>query len=128
MQNEYKGYEILKLIAEGKIETNTKFKVRIDDYKREILIFDGNDLDYENDNVVDNFFTDYCLTDILNFAFKIVEEINIQDIEEYEDYCINNSTADENVKDLARKYNQLLRAIKKLDKKISNKEVQIEKS
>lgn len=120
MQMEYKGYEILKLIAEGKIESNTKFKVRIDDYRREILIFDGNDLNYENDNIVDNFFTDYCLTDILNFAFKIVEEeINIQNIEEYEDYCINNSTADEDVKDLARKYNQLLKAIKQLDKKIN---------
>lgn len=46
------------------------------------------------------------------------KEIDIQAIEEYEECIINQASSSEDIKDLARKYNILTKAIKQLDKKI----------
>lgn len=62
--------------------------------------------------------------DNLNRFFKIVEEqeeIDIQNIEDIKDVFIENSSCGEDVKYLARKYNEILKWAKQLDKKIKEK-------
>lgn len=49
------------------------------------------------------------------------EEIDIQSIEEIKDIFIENSTCGEDVKYLARKYNEILKWAKQLDKKTKEK-------
>ena len=46
------------------------------------------------------------------------EEIDIDSIEEYKEHVIEQATSSEEIKDLARKYNKLVKAIKQLNKKI----------
>ena len=56
----------------------------------------------------------------LNDTVEIIEEqeeIDIQSIEEIKYIFIKNSTSGEDVKYLARKYNEILKAVKQLDKK-----------
>lgn len=128
MQKEYKGYELLNLIGKNKIKKGTKFKAKIKDAE-EIVIFDGKDLNYEDVKSTPTFFFDYYLSSILNGTFTIIEkEIDIQNIEEYKEEYIEIGTSDNNIKSLAKKCNELIKAVKQLDKKINNKEVQIEKS
>lgn len=68
-----------------------------------------------------------CLTGIVNRltdTVEIIEEeqgIDIQEIEEIKDVFIEISTCGEDVKYLARKYNEVVKAIKQLDKRINNK-------
>lgn len=128
MRKTYKGYELLNLIGENKIKKGTKFKAKIKDAE-EIVIFDGKDLNYEDVKSTPTFFFDYYLLSILNGTFIIIEkEIDIQNIEEYKEEYIEIGTSDSNIKSLAKKCNELIKAVKQLDKKISNKEVKIEKS
>lgn len=128
MRKTYKGYELLNLIGENKIKKGTKFKAKIKDAE-EIVIFDGKDLNYEDVKSTPTFFFDYYLLSILNGTFTIIEkEIDIQNIEEYKEEYIEIGTSDSNIKSLAKKCNELIKAVKQLDKKISNKEVKIEKS
>ena len=57
----------------------------------------------------------------LNDEVEIIEEqeeIDIQEIEDIKDVFIENSTCGEDVKYLARKYNEILKWAKQLDKKI----------
>ena len=49
------------------------------------------------------------------------EEIDIQSIEEIKDVFIENSSCGEDVKYLARKYNEILKWAKQLDKEIKEK-------
>lgn len=49
------------------------------------------------------------------------EEIDIDSIEEYEEYFIVQANSSEDVKDLARKYNILLKAVKQINKKLEEK-------
>lgn len=128
MQKEYKGYELLNLIGKNKIKKGTKFKAKIKDAEQ-IVIFDGKDLNYEDVKSTPTFFFDYYLSSILNGTFTIIEkEIDIQNIEEYKEEYIEIGTSDSNIKSLAKKCNELIKAVKQLDKKINKKEVQIEKS
>ena len=50
------------------------------------------------------------------------EEIDIQSIEDIKDIYIENASCGEDVKYLARKYNEILKWAKQLDKKIKEKE------
>ena len=61
----------------------------------------------------------------LNDEVEIIEEqeeIDIQNIEDIKDVFIENSTCGEDVKYLARKYNEILKWAKQLEKKIKEKE------
>lgn len=58
---------------------------------------------------------------VMNYTAEIIEEqeeIDIQNIEDIKDVFIENSTCGEDVKYLARKYNEILKWAKQLDKKI----------
>ena len=60
-----------------------------------------------------------------NSQVEIIEEqekIDIQNIEDIKDVFIENSTCGEDVKYLARKYNEILKWAKQLDKKIKEEE------
>lgn len=63
--------------------------------------------------------------DNMDRFFRIVEEqqdIDIQKLEDIKDVFIKNATCGEDVKYLARKYNELVQAVKQLDRKIKDKE------
>lgn len=64
------------------------------------------------------------IKELLNSEVIIEEqqEIDIQSIEEIKDIFIENSTCGEDVKYLAKKYNEILIAVKQLDKKIKEEE------
>lgn len=64
------------------------------------------------------------IKELLNSEVVVIEEqeeIDIQSIEEIKDIFIENSTCGEDVKYLARKYNEILKCAKQLDKKIKEK-------
>ena len=62
----------------------------------------------------------YCLNDTVEIIEE-QEEIDIQNIEKIEDIFIENSSCGEDVKYLARKYNEILKWAKQVDKKIKEK-------
>ena len=83
------------------------------------------DWDYKNDKN-DNYgvLTGWCLNLILDDTVEIIEEeqkIDMQGIEEIEEVFIENSTCGEDVKFLARKFNEIAKAVKQLDNQINNK-------
>jgi hypothetical protein len=67
--------------------------------------------------VSNNYFDD---TIFLNDTVEIIEEqeeIDIQSIEDIKDIYIENASCGEDVKYLAKKYNEILKAVKQLDNK-----------
>lgn len=120
MSKEYKGWELMKDLAEGNIKKGTQF---IDDYGNKFIW-------EEEDGYFDLFELDSGKKEIPDYSpfadkdniFTIIEEepeIDIQKIEEIKDVFIENSTCGEDVKYLARKYNQLVQAVKQLDRQIN---------
>ena len=111
-----KGYELMQEIANGKIKEGTKFKDLTDNNYAD----DRNIYRYENNNFIGRYGGTNILK-LLNHDFEILEdeeEIDIQGIEEIAE-TINASS---NIKEArAVRINQLIRAVKQLDKKI-NKE------
>ena len=60
----------------------------------------------------------------MNKKFRIVEEqeeIDIQQIKEFQENVIENVTDDSNIKCLAKKCNELIQAVKQLDNKLKEK-------
>ncbi len=117
MQKVYKGYELMKKIAKEEIKENTK--LRIENYDRTInVIFNGCDLITDDNENLTDIWSLYAIM-ISNFTvIKNEEEIDIQEIEEYNDYFIDNSRSSNDIKDLAKKYNLLVKSVKQLDKKM----------
>lgn len=77
MQKVYKGYELMKAIADDKIKDGTKFKCINEDQILQI-IFDGTDLMLDGSK--DNLFDRWILIAILDSDFEVIEneeEINI---------------------------------------------------
>ena len=108
----YKGYELLKAIADGEIKEGTKFIIK-DFSNNKIIYFNGNDLWCEN-NGAPVFDTMY-LINFLNYTFELIEdEIDIDSIEDYKqehtERCIDVDTRN--------KINELVRAVKQLNKKV----------
>lgn len=117
-----KGYELIKEITEGKIKDNTQIEVH------DLSVLDKwiTNIEYKNRRLnweEETFDTSYLLNP--NCYFRVIEEqedIDIQSIEEIKDIFIENSSCGEDVKYLARKYNEILKAVKQLEKKIKEKE------
>ena len=121
MTNTIKVIDLLNKIANGEIPSEIKYKNRI--YK-----YDSNEKDYMHEDVFNCY--DYLIgnnfkdLDNLNDTVEIIEEqqdIDIQSIEEIKDIFIENSSCGEDVKYLARKYNEILKWAKQLDKKIKRR-------
>lgn len=108
MQKEYKGYELLKAIAENKIDVGTKFKMEDD-----IVYFTGSNIVYNTDECI---FID--LKDLAEKTFILLgEKIDIQGMSEYEfPAYIGELTPIENK--LLELINVHTKAIKQLNRKI----------
>ena len=112
MSKAYKGHELLKEIANGNIKEGTQFK-----NLNENPMYDNRNIYvYKNNNLIGRF-GGMNIIAILNDDFEIIEEeqeIDIQGIEELSDY--NNGIGQNR-----DKINELIKAIKQLDKQINNK-------
>lgn len=90
----YKGYELMKMLSEGKIDINQKVSTL--------------SLDYEKCTI--GFVIKDRAERIMNLSFELIEdEINIQEIEELE----IGETTEERLK-----INKLIQIVKQLDKKL----------
>jgi acetylglutamate synthase len=107
------GVELLRMIRDDEIKFNTKIK-RTSRYLKETYVYTGCNLrEIKSDNEIGS---EKLLDD--KATYEIIEEINIQAIKEFEESNIEGATCSEDIKDLARKYNILTKAIKQLDKKM----------
>ena len=103
MSKTYKGYELAEAVDNGVFSLEQRV----------------NGAGYFNCTI--GFILKEVGTNFLFKNFKIIEEqedIDIQSIEEIKDIFIENSSCGEDVKYLARKYNEILKWAKQLDKKI----------
>lgn len=127
MSKTIKVIDLLNKIANGEIKNSTKFKIIPEDghafickygsgYPGYIWVIDnGNEISF-------NYKIDHMR--ILGYEVEIIEEqqeIDIQNIEDIKDVFIENSSCGEDVKYLARKYNEILKWAKQVDKKIKEK-------
>ena len=112
MSKIYKGWELMKAIADGKIKEGSKIKTNED-----IFIFcEGNFMS----NSLFHFLTGiYNDIDFATAKFELIEdEINIDSIEEYKqehtERCIDI--------DIRNKMNEILQAVKQIDKRVKKLE------
>lgn len=115
MSKIYKGYELIKAIANGEIKEGTRF---ID--KTDTKYYEGTTVHtfkYQNNNFIQEKIGGINIVSILNHDFELIEEeqdIDIQRIEEFSsEYTMNNVEIQ-----LQDKINQILLALKQLDRKI----------
>ena len=115
------GVELLRLIRDGKIKNKQTFENINEDL---LLTYENGVLYYYNERVESDceLFKDYSLNSVLKCNFEILseedEEIDIQSIEEFEFGEIE----DKNNYETRYKINELIKAVKKLDKKIKEEE------
>lgn len=114
----YKGYELLKAIADGEIKEGTKFKCLNE--KPMQYYPDSNIYRYEHGNFLGRF-GGFNILSIVNKDFEIVQkqdEIDIDNIEEYKqehkERCID--------VDIRNKLNEILQAVKQIDKRVKKLE------
>ena len=105
----YKGYELLKAIADGKIKERSKFKAEYETF----IARDGY-LFVEHDNG-----QEYANSFELKWNFELIEdEIDIDNIEEYKqehtERCIDI--------DIRNKINELIQTVKQLNKRVKKME------
>lgn len=129
----YKGYELLKAIADGEIKEETKFKCLNE--KPMQYYPDSNIYRYEHGNFLGRF-GGFNILSIVNKDFEIVrkqEEIDIDSIEKlskiaYAEINLNKKGSKKDVKFtdkeiiLAEKINQLIKAVKQIDKRVKKLE------
>lgn len=117
----YKGYELIKAIADGEIYYGTKFKIK--DWN-EIIVYDQSNLIFreifdtkeEGSNYGKTIFDLWNLDYILSAEFELIEdEIDIDNIEELTQNCFDDWTE-------AKKINELVQAVKQLNKKVKKLE------
>lgn len=108
MQKKYKGYELVQAISEGKIKEDTEFFA-----KGQVMYWDGNNIVFNsNQNMT------LSLLQLANTEFVLLdEEIDIQEIEEYEfpSYADKLTPIENKLLELI---NENRKAIKQLDRKI----------
>lgn len=105
MSKIYKGWELMKAIADGEIEERTRFKANYETF----MARDGYLFKEDSDK------QEYATSFELNWDFKLIEdEIDIDNIEEYKqehtERCID--------VDIRNKINELIQAVKQLDKRV----------
>lgn len=105
----YKGYELLKAIADGKIKEGSRFKAGY----RTFIVRDGY-LFVECDNQ-----QEYATSFELTWDFELIEdEIDINSIEELDEYEREDLYDWKDVRDIALKMNELVQAVKQLNKEV----------
>lgn len=107
----YKGWELIKAIADGEIKEGSKFKAEYETFiARDGYLF----VEYANRQKYANSFE-------LKWEFELIEdEIDIDSIEEYKqersERCID--------VDIRNKMNEILQAVKQIDKRVKELEGQ----
>lgn len=112
MSKKYKGHELIKAITDGEIESGTHIKVHAKNYSVDYWFY-GNWFGKENyKEPLDNIELFLCNRDCI---FELIEEdMDIQRMEEFNsEYTMNNVEMQ-----LQDKINQILLALKQLDRKI----------
>lgn len=114
MSKVYKFIDLLSEIELEKIEENTKFKISDDNnlFRPQIATYKNRELKIGEENIFNCYYLDY----LLHADFELLEdeknEIDIQSIKEFSsEYTMN--TVEFQLKD---KLNEIIRAIKQLDK------------
>ena len=110
----YKGWELIKAIADGKIKKGSRFR---DTYSEYIYKKDGIDAEltlYKKDEITGAYSTpDYSYFVDNENEFELIEEdaIDIDNIEELTQNCFDDWTE-------AKKINELVQAVKQIDKRV----------
>ena len=118
----YKGYELMKAIAEGKIKSGTKFKAK-----------EGKEEKWNGNNLMSIDFNEcyMCMINdicFINEEFEVIEdEINIDSIEGLNDTCYDvNIMSDDDLEFYHNKtrttINEILQAVKQIDKRVKKLE------
>lgn len=109
MKKTYKGWELMKAIVDGEIKEESKFKAEYETFiARDGYLF----VEYDNRQKYANSFE-------LKWEFELIEdEIDIDSIEEYKqehsERCID--------VDIRNKLNEILQAVKQIDKRVKKLE------
>lgn len=114
----YKGYELMKAIAEGKIKSGTKFKTK-----------EGKEVKWNGYNLMSIDFNEcyMCIINdicFINEVFELTEdEIDIDSIEELNDTCYDvNAMSDDDLEFYHNKtrttINEILQAVKQINKEV----------
>lgn len=117
----YKGYELLKAIADGEIKDGTKFKC-LNEKPMEYYP-DSNIYRYEHGNFLGRF-GGFNILSIVNKDFEIVQkqdEIDIDSIEELGIYEKDKKVYSPIIIDNRIKINKLVQAVKQLNKEVKNR-------
>ena len=120
MSKVYKGYELIKVIADGEIKEGSRF--RIDGYKH-IIEYNSGILYYIDDN-----FDEVSSSVIINCIFELIEDetIDIDSIEELDEFELDQFIIMDNAERFDRtmieysKINKLVQAVKQLNKEIKS--------
>lgn len=107
-----KGYELIKEITERKIKNNTKIKVKIGDTYKATLKYENFMLKWESGDF------DTSILCSAEADFKVIEEK--KEIEELDEMQIINARPKVN----AEKINELIRAVKKINKQLEEQETE----
>lgn len=114
----YKGYELLKAIADEEIKDGSKIEIigRFGgELKGSYFIYNEGAFEYNIYTPKNKIYEELSIRDILDYKFKILEnEIDIDNIEEIDEerYIIT---------DVLKKINELVQAVKQLNKKLEEK-------
>lgn len=109
MSKVYKGYELIKAIADGEIKEDTKFREMAEN---RYYIFKDRELWEQEDTGIYNSKLENL--QIIYGAFELIEdEIDIDGIEELTQNCFDDWTE-------AKKINELVQAVKQLNKEIKS--------
>ncbi len=121
----YKGYELLKAIADGEIKNGSKFIFRVNQDVKNIY-WNGENFKYISNKR--NIMVDYADVELVNGTFELIEdEIDIDSIQKIE--LRENSGCEiineDNIKLLFKQQNEILQAVKQLNKKVKELENEI---
>lgn len=108
----YKGYELLKAIANNEIKEGTKFK----NLNQKVKSDNSHIYAYNHNNFMGRWGRPNIIA-ILNDEFEIIEEQEEIDIQEIKELYIGDVTTEDKLR-----INELVRAVKQLDKKIKEKQ------
>ncbi|WP_455937632.1 hypothetical protein [Gemella morbillorum] len=116
----YKGYELLKAIADGEIKEGTKFKCLNE--KPMEYYSDSNIYRYEHSNFLGRF-GGFNILSIVNKDFEIVQKQDEIDIDSIEEIAVNENYGceiinEDNIHLLFEQQNKLVQAVKQLNKEV----------
>ena len=113
----YKGYELIKAIAEQEIKDGTKIKASFNGTLIEVIEYKNNKLNWKQNG---NFSTEYLCSRIV--IFEILED-NTEEIEELNHYNVisaiigkTNENINNELAKITKKINELVRAVNQIRK------------